>query len=687
MRNYVAVDLETYNPDTNEGSVDPWNGKIRLISITTSTFSYVVDLKRDDSVKINAAFSYLRKCWKDPNTTLVNVKLGFDCLFLMCQFPAYFDIKELKASLMSLDLVLKCLIGDYSDPQESAIITRKKKEISEDEQAQQIIIPDKENKNRNQVNPYGFSLMGLLQFYNKECDYESDKKFQKARWGDELTEEHYNYALQDTASVLKILFPLIMEDYERKRQSSTLDDRASVNTVAIESKFLKSSLQLSTAKINVDERSLDENIITLENHVDKLLDTWCESIGDLRPTQTKKLAINWKLPSVSKMQFLDLPDEWTMDQINLFELRVKIVTANKLLKELRKLKLATKDGYTRALWNSCNGTGRCTSYGRKTNFLNLQAIGSRPTRFSPPIDFRKLIVPRDGHVLLNLDLPTSHMRIAFSLSNCQTAQKFLRQGVDVHSYVAAMLFAQDFKTTMTWQELKSLTKEKSENGKQAKMYRDFAKEVMFARLNGSGAKNITKRLSAKFFKRVELPFIDGLVKIIDRTYPELGQFRSRVWQQCLDSCVIIDDVPHYRFVIDELLPANYHYLPFLAFVGQYPAVKWDETDQRYNPDLDKPYQPKYTQVIASIWTRIEALMMKDFIYYVQTNYPQWTILLHHYDSNLFEIPINDFMDAKKTLTKIFDEFFARILLGRIPTGILEQGYLDELVPARSWYEA
>jgi hypothetical protein len=348
------------------------------------------------------------------------------------------------------------------------------------------------------------------------------------------------------------------------------------------------------------------------------------------------------------------------------------------------------DGKTKGLWRSCNGSGRCTTSGKGTNYINWQAIGSRPSRFSPPVNFREVVIPKPGHVFLNLDLPTAHMRIALALSRSVNGKKFLTDGVDCHSVVAASLWTTQFSEPITWQELKALTKEKTTEGKKAKQFRDLAKEVMFGRLNGSGADNLQSRISARLFEIVDIGVITTLCKLIDITYPELKQYRADVWKFTLanvstmlqdDKLLHIYDVSNHNSF--NALPPEYK--PFLRFVGQYHPSKW--VDGVREVDLEAPKQPKFTQVIASIWARVEGLLMKMFCNYCKKHYPHWQIIIHHYDSNLFQVPASEFESAKQILSGKLDKYFAPALCGWIPTGIMDKGYLDELVPAKNWYEA
>lgn len=670
--NYVCFDLETYDPKTLKGSLDYWNGKIRIISVTSRLGTIVCDVLKQP-VLTTKVLDRLKHYWEDETCTLVNINIAFDAQFLIAQYPELFSLSSLKAQLVSLDLVLRCALGDYSDPEDSVSTTPKKSTANT-------------GLKRQQINPEGFSMIGMLTYFGVDYPLKNSSKsqHQKQAWGmEDLSEESYQYALLDTKLTYDEILP---------RVKASCTNPASFSTITTEIAFIKTSLELTSQSINIDVAKLDEFISTLTELEAAYNVRWGEALADsgLSPTQSVRLAKEWGLDSVSKQAFINLPEDWSEEQTTTFELRIKISTCSKLRKELEKLKAGMFGDKARAIWRSCNGSGRCTTSGRGTQTLNFQAIGSRPSRFSPPINFRELIIPNAGNVFINLDLPTAHMRIAFAMSRSVNGRNFLLNGVDCHSVVAAQLWQMKFHETITWQELKTLTKDKTENGRTAKEFRNLAKEVMFGRLNGSGAKNLQSRVMAKTFEFVEFELVDQLVKLIDFTYPELKQYRSDVWSYLLNNYTTTNYKGKVIHIYDvsghnSFTPLPTEYKPYLRFIGQYHPSKWVDGVQEV--DLEAPKQPKFTQVVASIWARIEALVMKKFMMRCREDYPQWEIVIHHYDSNLFSVPETEFEEAKQALSQLFHEYFTPALCDWIPSGITDPSYLEELVPAKSWYEA
>jgi DNA polymerase family A len=669
----VFLDLETYDRETGKGTLNPIDGEIRLLSVSTSINSAVVDKKLQPK-SYQKIINRLIEYWNDPNCVFCGININFDLGFLQEQHPEFRQHKD-TAQVVSLDLFMRCILGDYSDPQEKP-------------QTQSSSPASFSNNARRQINPYGFSLVGVSKFLDLQYPLEENKfKHQKKNWGDNLIKSDYEYSLLDSTFPHHHIYPALIKLFQVSHHGNTI-----LHTHEIESAYQKSALKLQQQRIRIDENELETNIKLLRNHLSELEQEWelSEKSYGLNASQTVALAKQWDVDSVSKMHYLTIKgflDE-NPEIKTLFENRIKQSTTSKLLKELQKLKTGLKDGRTRVLWNSCNGTGRSTTQGKNTNYLNMQAIGHRQNRFSPPVKFRKLVIPREGCSFLNLDLPTSHMRIALALSKCENGRKFLSEGVDCHSVVASQLWGIKHSNSITWQEINHRI---SDGDVEAKFLRALAKQITFGRLNGSGALNLQTRISAEMFDAVELEIIKDLVTIVDITYPELKSYRSDLWRYLLNNVT-------YKVIKDELTPiytltghnsflaVNEKYRPHLQFVGQYHPTIYDESGKGA-PDTSKPKQPKFTQVIASVWSRIEALMMKDFVSYCQANHPEWAILVFHYDSNLFEIPSQEWEKARDVLCPVFDYYFSKILCKWIPTGILEPAYLGELNKAQNWYDA
>lgn len=664
---YIAIDIETYDKETLKSSLDVHNAEIRLISIATSESAVVVIDKLHQPKAFANAVQQLAAYWRSPDVTWLGTYLTFDFGCLQSHYPDEFDVTYCRSQIVPLDLAVRCFLGHYRKPAEDTPIA-----LPTD--------PDNNDKHRlpsDSINPYGLSLVGMLRFF--ECndflttDYVKFKEsYQKRDWGQpKLTKADYDYSIFDVKSIVSGLLP-------KAQALGKRSPKQAVTTFKIEQEFVLTALKMQSYPLKVDLAALEEKISNLKILKAEAETEWYKS-NELRPTQTAKLRAKWDLESISKLAYLELSENFEFYDDYL--LRIKICSINKILTEAEKLKKSLNEKQeTRLIFNPCNGSGRCTTAGKGTPYLNLQAISSRGNVFlDSKASVKSTIVPHKGNVFLDLDVPACHLRLAFALSKDVMGCRFLTEGIDQHSFFAAMLCNDMRGTSHTWQSIKS---EVEDGNSDAKALRNMAKEVVFARLNGAGARTITTRASARMFKKVDQEMVATLVRYIDSTHRELTQFRKDLFAWLLDN-------PQQKIVANQLrhqytltkhhafddLPVLFK--PHLTSMGQFHQTYWEDGQQMI--DLHKPLQPKFTQVIASIWARIEALMMKDWLNWARAEYPQYPAVFFHYDSGVFEVPEHEFDYAKFVLAGGLNYRLSSVLMGRLPSGI-DDDYMDKIKP-------
>ena len=126
--------------------------------------------------------------------------------------------------------------------------------------------------------------------------------------------------------------------------------------------------------------------------------------------------------------------------------------------------------------------------------------------------FRECFVADEGYQFLIYDYSAQELRVAASISLDQLMLQAFKQGKDLHSFSATLMYHEDYDTFV--EQIKS-------GNKDAKRKRQEAKLVSFGSLYGSGPNNLANKLHTDLNEAKE---------VLDRywvAYPELAQAMPR----------------------------------------------------------------------------------------------------------------------------------------------------------------
>lgn len=693
-KNVIALDLETtdnVDPGHKDG-LNPHRARIAVISwlrvtdleqpVALTQAKYKVVL--DDDAGAKPLLQQLALIWRDPTYTIVGTYVSFDCVMLYWHYPNLFSPHTRKCKVVSIDLLVRCLLGDYRDERTD---TKSKTTYT------------------GVRDPYvcdSYSLKSLTRYV---LGLELDKQQQTSDWSQALTPEQVEYVLYDVYSPLAIyksLYLLFAKGQPLPGESllsHCLTDIASGDTAAIYHRVI-TELQawdvchvLNCQLYRVDVDRYQQVLQEIQPAADYWLQEYHKLEPELKPSQSVSLARKYNLRHFNKDTYMELVGGRELERydnqaptndalaIAVLHKAIAYNATQTALKHADKLR-GVMGEYNWTNWNSCSGTGRAVSSNKGLPYPNVQAIKTRLTpvpreAHEPDVNFdlRSILKPTPGYVFFNLDLPTAHLRIAFGLTNCHAGLSMLRDGVDIHSYTGVKVYNQQTGSDLSYEAFKRKVKA---GDPITKNYRGWAKNTIFAWLNAAGYKRIHQQIENNSLIAVDPTIIEQLHRTLNELFPEVPAWIKSLYNWLLtqrteyqvgDSTATyysLRGCPHL-----DLLPVEYR--PHLSFPGKYTS----------------PYRaglvPQYTSIPAAIWANVEVALMKRFLYEVQQHYAyeQLRLVINHYDGVTFEIR-QDCFNLATELVDLLDCYLKQVAVNGCPTGI-DDGYRKEtLVPYTHW---
>lgn len=698
--NVIAVDIETtYNvdPGLNDG-LNPHRSRIAVVSyyrvtdlaqpLTVEDAKYQVILDQPGTPHV---IKQLAIIWRDPTYTIVGTCLSFDFTHLYWHYPTLFPPQARKCKVVSVDVLVRTLLGDYRDERKDTGYT-----------------PKSEETKVNPANYYVCKSYSLQAIAQDLLGLWLDKAQQTSDWSKALTEEQATYVKYDVYAPLAIyqaLWSLFAHDTDLPGNSPLVKALYDLRTYDQEGLCESVCHRYRTEEcawyvcytLNCQVYHVDTDYY---QHVRHAIDTakayWEEEYKriepELSPNQYVALGRKYNLESVNKDVYMavvgnhadvrkDKTQPLSPQAQELLHKTVACGTLKTARTHADKL-LGVMGGRNWTSWNSCSGTGRAVSSNKGLPFPNMQAIKARVTPLprkddEPDVNFnlRRIIKPTPGYSYFNLDLPTAHLRIAFALSCCRNGLTMLRDGVDLHSYTGVRVYNQQLKQDLTYDQFRSLIKQ---GDKVAKSYRGWAKNTIFAWLNGSGAQRIHRQIETNSLVAVDLDTIIALRQTINETFPEVPLWIKSVYNWLLAHGKLYDvggrNVTYYSLLgCPHLNTLPSRFRPHLSFPG------------KYQHEWRKELQPQYTTIPAAIWANVEVALVKQLQWDVtqRYDYDEVRLAINHYDGMTFEIRHDLFEVIAPQLVDLLDDYLQECL-PTCPSGIDDSYRAETLVSHQYW---
>lgn len=305
---------------------------------------------------------------------------------------------------------------------------------------------------------------------------------------------------------------------------------------------------------------------------------------------------------------------------------------------------------------------------------------------------RSIIQPRPGYILAEFDAAASHLQIARHLSQDPSLIDSNRLGIKVHYYTLASILEQSDKLIVTPEEARELIEGKNiSNQAHYKTLYKFAKTVIYSFLNYSGATT----LQSQFFNQEVMVSVDQCQMFLEACaarFSVLRDFQNQTFrrvQKTLRAYYVKDKYIGHFAKNDHLDGAiTYHQAKikqsamdrFIETLGDQSdgdeILEYDVTGdytfiqslKRNNGDL----YLKISDVIAALWLRPEATMMKNslgliFEFQLSSGF-DFRLLNYSHDSYLLEINKNCIEPVASYAFDSLNQQYQKFIPDYIPEG-------------------
>lgn len=651
----LAIDLETtaalIDPVKSDG-LNPFRARIAVVSwyLLGGQPKYEYVLNQDG---IPHSVHQLAKVWRSPDYTLVGTNLMFDLIQLYWHYPGLFTPQSRRCKVCSIDLLVRCILGDYRDQQEQL-----------------------KWKAGGAKRNYLCDSYGLKHLTSMLTDLPPlDKSYQLSDWSYPLSQEEIDYCLADVVAPMTI-YNNLQDCYTGRNYHNEVDTQVMkvvrrrlqdknpewLNRYELEQLAWDRAFVMNTQLYRIDLNYYSELTEAIATVRAVWLERYYELETELNYTQKEALARKYGLEHVDKTAYMNLPDN------DLRKPLLKTVVALSAIataqKQAESLLGWMTPGTNWCNWNSCSGTGRSVSSNKGLPFPNLQSIKTRMTPIDKGVNFnlRKLIVPAPGKVFFNMDMPTAHLRIAFFITECANGVKMLRDGTDIHSYTAYQIYNKCEGKQETYDSFRKLIK----TDNLAKNYRGWAKNTIFAWLNGAGVDRIKAQIEAQSMQQLDRVVVEELRTTINDLFWEVPAWIQQVYRWLNDNGETYLDAQgkliHFFSLLNcpHLRRVPIQYRPYLSFAGYSDGVK-------------------YTEPPASIWANVEVAVKKRLLSKIEEK-----LVIDHYDGYTFELDEETWYDRGLAIVQLLRDEFVNLYGADYPHGI-DDDYIKETMVAYHWW--
>ncbi|MCK5788681.1 MAG: hypothetical protein KAH32_06770 [Chlamydiia bacterium] len=272
------------------------------------------------------------------------------------------------------------------------------------------------------------------------------------------------------------------------------------------------------------------------------------------------------------------------------------------------------------------------------SFSQIVPSGSRSSSSKPNLQqmpstesYRRIFIPRNGWGFVDSDYSSAELFLAAFLSQDPNMLHAVRNGYDMHSYSASLIFGEDWIAAGG-----SDTPIGKPTTKEANAFRKLSKALSFSLLYGTGVVAFSENLG------IELSEGKRLMKKYFGTFPKLAEFFKASGQEALDNLYVKE--------------------PFFGRIRFFNKPK-NGMEVSHNKNAAMNYKPQAAN--GSIMKYAMALMKK----YIEDNNLSHKVklLLFVHDQALTEVK-NDFIDEWE---KIQTNLMEKAALYAIPSGELK----------------
>lgn len=575
----LVLDIETYGDDAhNKDGLHPWRARTRLIQLFDGENAYVIDFSyrplnaandmplfngtdiiKDYRIERRVALQPILarlKTWCSEKD-IIGHNIHFDSRMLRSQFGIVIEHP------ICTMLGAQVYFGNYGKG-------------SFDGWRQDPVIKG------------GYGLGNLVQ---KFLRIKIDKTEQKSDWGREiLNQKQIQYAINDVIYTWHLyqFLEQLYADESLRLYSSTIRGQWQ-----LECNVIVPTVDMEMAGIPCDVEEVQRQIRIIKEIEKDLLKQWVK-LCPHNPTENLKILVflRQKHPKIASLEKAEA-SKYKDDPLIQILAKLKGLKAN--LNNLESFeRSARRDGRVHTTFRTLTGFGRFSS-GESKNYDDLPNLQSIVAKSNPHIQEYNLTSPRacikskPGYTFAVVDLAGAHGRIAADQANDETAIAGNNDpNVDNHSKVAVFVARATDKPNWDWQSIAKLCKEKTDDGRLAKSFRDTAKNTYYGWLNGAGAARVLDQIAANTGTRPEIRLCEAAIDGCKQLYPGVLKWRKQLFAKLNSSLCTIFSA---RYAVHEISDGSRIILKAeIGFSGRFEAP--------------------YTQTLAATWTRIEATAMK-----------------------------------------------------------------------------
>jgi DNA polymerase I len=452
----IAVDVESTG-------LDPYTSKLLLVQVGTREISYVIDTRK---IKLKESPRF-KALLQDPSKIKILQNAKFD--YKMLKVHTDVEVNNIFDTLLA-EGILTAGLGKR----------------------------------------LGLDALALRYLGEGAIDKSMQKSFEDLKT--RVTQEQLKYAAADTL----ILFPIFEQQFKKLKQEHL------VNIAKLEFSTTKVVADMELTGIFLDEKKWRIILKNLEIKRDEIAKEFQESIRPLYSSSQSDLFGNVanSINLNSQQQLMDLFNNRLGLEMPSTGTAILTNTHHPVVDLLSKYR-----GYEKLI--SSFGESLLTQINPKTgrihpDFMQLKtATGrfacARPNlqqipRNSEEAPFRECFNPAKGYKFVVSDYSSFEMRILADLSGDEKMLTALREGLDIHSYTAALMFDKEYSPDFK---------------KKYPELRQMAKPIGFGLMYGMGAMGLIGRIKSETGKEITQHESQDLINRYFKSYPSVKSFLDK----------------------------------------------------------------------------------------------------------------------------------------------------------------
>jgi DNA polymerase-1 len=202
--------------------------------------------------------------------------------------------------------------------------------------------------------------------------------------------------------------------------------------------------------------------------------------------------------------------------------------ANPLAEAILKSKRAGKwrSAYTQTFLDTMDSDGRVHAFVNSMQARTGRMSITRPALQTLPSGdhmIRRALLAEEGHVMVSTDFAAVELRVLAALGDVKRMKEAIRNGEDLHSFTARMVFGPDFTPK----------------------HRKISKGIAFGKVYGGGAATIQRQTGAP------MEDVKRALAAYDRVYPEVRRMSNRLQREAYETGMVHVSVTGRRLPLDR----------------------------------------------------------------------------------------------------------------------------------------